>query len=268
MKKMFSLILISTTILFAEVGDNAPDFTLNKLGGGTLSLNDFQGKVLYIFWFGHGCPFCDDNIRLAQINVTSKYSDEVFAALGIDTWAGSNATNVAGFQASTSNASLPSGVTFPLCIDGRDVASDFGATYDRSMVIDQQGVVRYYGGSHSPHNWSEINNVIQGLLTTTDIQDETLSAYKFELKPNYPNPFNPQTNIPFTINKTQKVKLEVYNISGQLVKTIINAAFAAGSYTASWNTLDNNNNAISSGIYFIRLSGEKTNMTRQIILIK
>ena len=268
MKKFIFSIFLLVSLLTAGVGDNAPDFTLNKLGGGTISLSDFDGKVLYIFWFGFGCPYCPSNIRMAELDVTSKYNSDDFAAIGIDTWLGSNTTNVATFQASTANSSLPGGVTFPLLIDGNSVAQDFGATYDRSMVIDQQGVVRYYGGSHSPHNWNDINNVIEELITTTAVKDEKLSPDNFELKPNYPNPFNPQTNIPFTLDKTQHVKLEIYDISGRLVRTIINSTLAAGSHLVSWEALDNKNNAVSSGIYFLRLSGESASQTRQIILLK
>lgn len=268
MKKLLSFILISTSVLCAQVGESAPDFRLTKLGGGTAGLSDFEGKVLYIFWFGYGCPYCDDNMRLAELNVTSKFSSDVFAAIGIDTWSGSNPTNVAAFQASTANSDLPGGVTFPLLIDGINVASDFGVTYDRSMVIDQQGIIRYYGGSHSPHNWSAISSKIQELLTTTGINESHQTAFRFELKPNYPNPFNPETHIPFTVDEIQTVKLEVYNINGRLVKTIVNAAFAAGSYNATWEGRDSNNKTVASGIYFIRLQGEKISHTRQIILIK
>ena len=206
---------------------------------------------------------------LSQLNVTNNYSSDVFQALGIDTWTGSSISNVASFQATTVTPNLPMGVTYPLLIAGKNVAEEYGVTYDRSMVIDQQGVIRYYGGSHfGGHNWSAINDLVQGLLTTTSISDDSVSPYKFELKPNYPNPFNPETNIPFTVNETQKVKLEIYNITGQLVKTVINGTFASGSYTAAWNAVDNNNNPVSSGIYFGRLSGEKVSQTRQIILLK
>jgi len=163
---------------------------------------------------------------------------------------------------------LPTGVTFPLLINGINVASEYGVTYDRSMIIDQQGIIRYYGGSHSPHDWNAINDKIEELLNTTSINEAHLVSSKFDLKPNYPNPFNPQTNIPFTINQTQNVTLEVYDINGKLVRTIFNAPFAAGSYTASWNAQDNNARIVSSGVYFLRLQGERLSRTRQIVFIK
>jgi len=268
MKRIFLFIFLTVSMLTAGVGDDAADFTLDKLGGGTVSRSDFDGKVLYIFWFGFGCPYCPANIRMAELNVTSKYNSDNFAAIGIDTWSGSNTTNVATFQASTADNSLPTGVTFPLLIDGKDVAQDYGVTYDRSMVIDQQGVIRYYGGSHSPHNWNAINNVIEELLTTTDVRDETTSPYNFELKPNYPNPFNPETNIPFTLNKTQNIKLEVYDISGRLVKSLLNTTLAAGRHTVSWKALDSHNQTVSSGVYFIKLTGQSAVQTKRIILLK
>jgi len=51
--RSFFLMLFSISAVFAGVGDPAPDFTLNKLSGGKITLSDFEGKIVYIFWFGY-----------------------------------------------------------------------------------------------------------------------------------------------------------------------------------------------------------------------
>lgn len=79
----------------------------------------------------------------------------------------------------------------------------------------------------------------------------------FQLEQNYPNPFNPQTQIPFSIEITQNIKLEIYNIFGQRIRTLIDARFSKGRFEATWNGLNDNGNAVVSWIYFSRLQGKK-----------
>ena len=82
--------------------------------------------------------------------------------------------------------------------------------------------------------------------------DETIPAVT-ELNGNYPNPFNPSTTIKFSLNQDTKVTLEIYNIKGQLVKTIINSEMQAGYHSVVWNGIDENDKKTSSGFYFYRL---------------
>jgi hypothetical protein len=90
------------------------------------------------------------------------------------------------------------------------------------------------------------------------------SPNKFYLANNYPNPFNPVTNIKFTVAKTGQISLNIYDITGQLVKTVYdNENYAAGTHTV---TLDMSE--YSSGVYFTVLSNGKQKMTRKMMLIK
>ncbi len=85
---------------------------------------------------------------------------------------------------------------------------------------------------------------------------------KFSLHNNFPNPFNPETQITFSLGKTEKVKLAVYNVSGQQVALLENGVFEAGSYNVVWNALNQ-----SSGVYFIRLvAGRKIKTIRAVLL--
>ncbi|MCB9057415.1 MAG: redoxin domain-containing protein [Calditrichae bacterium] len=263
MFKLFIMILLSLNFVFAAgVGDPAPDFTLNKLGGGTFTLNAYKGKVVYIFWFGHSCPFCiQTNGPQSQSQIFEMYSEDELQCVGIDTWAGSNESNVGSFKSST-------GIEYPLLIEGGSTASLYSATYDRSMVIDQDGIIRYYGGSHSPHDWSGIRSVIDGLLLTTGIKDGLKQPFTFNIENNYPNPFNPQTRIRFSVDKTQDIKLQIFNINGQLVKDVISGVFGAGEFEAVWDGRDVLNREVASGVYLAQLKGESTIKTHRLILLK
>jgi len=86
---------------------------------------------------------------------------------------------------------------------------------------------------------------------------------------NYPNPFNPETTIAFYIQQSGKVKLAVYNVKGQKVRTLLNEIRAAGEQKLVWQGTDNAGRKVSSGIYFIRLDiDEQKGQWRKIVLMK
>jgi len=89
-----------------------------------------------------------------------------------------------------------------------------------------------------------------------------------KLNSNYPNPFNPDTNIAYSINNAGKVSLEVYNIKGQLVKTLVNEQQEIGHYIVSWNGKDNSRKPVASGVYFYKMKTQNYNSTKKMILLK
>ncbi len=104
---------------------------------------------------------------------------------------------------------------------------------------------------------------------TTDINDNTLNLPKqFELYQNYPNPFNPTTTIQFNLSATSDIKLEIYNVLGQKVKTLIDTKLSAGTHELQWDATDDAGQSVSSGIYFYRLSSDKQFETHKMTLLK
>lgn len=95
-----------------------------------------------------------------------------------------------------------------------------------------------------------------------DIQTGTLPT-DFALGQNYPNPFNPTTNISFDLPRAGHVKLEVFNLLGQSVRTLADGRMGAGTHLAVFDA-DN----LPSGIYFYRLTHEVGSVTRKMILLK
>ncbi len=85
---------------------------------------------------------------------------------------------------------------------------------------------------------------------------------------NYPNPFNPSTNISFTLSKAQKVKLSVYNVRGQLVNLITENSFSKGTHSIEWDGLDKDNRTVSSGVYFFRIESESSIESSKALLLK
>jgi len=95
----------------------------------------------------------------------------------------------------------------------------------------------------------------------------TLPEY-YSLSQNYPNPFNPVTNIDFTLQRSNQVTLEVYNIMGQQVKTLLNDYREAGSYSIQWDGTDNDDNRVASGMYLYRLSSGDYTESKKMMLVK
>jgi hypothetical protein len=89
-----------------------------------------------------------------------------------------------------------------------------------------------------------------------------------KLYANYPNPFNPATNIRFSVKYQGNVTLKIYSIDGRLVKTLINSEISSGEYSIRWNGKDNNGVPVPSGTYLYRIEAPNYTKTMKALLIK
>ena len=90
---------------------------------------------------------------------------------------------------------------------------------------------------------------------------------RFEAR-NYPNPFNPDTRIVYTLEEPAWVSLSIYNTRGQLIRTLVAESQGAGEHTVIWNGLDQRNEAAPGGIYFYRLAIGPETQTGRMLLLK
>jgi len=104
--------------------------------------------------------------------------------------------------------------------------------------------------------------------TAVDDQPPDGLPRKLALMQNYPNPFNISTNLSFELPVRTFVQLEVFNILGQNVNTLIERELSAGAYTVSWNGNFDSDRVASSGIYFYRLKTSSASLVRKMILVK
>jgi len=95
------------------------------------------------------------------------------------------------------------------------------------------------------------------------LQEAIILPESYSLAPAYPNPFNPTTSINFTLPQSSEVKLELYNVNGQLVNTLIDTSLDAGYYSVAW---DGSNH--SSGIYFVSIVSGEFIDTQKLMLVK
>lgn len=94
------------------------------------------------------------------------------------------------------------------------------------------------------------------------------TPHSFKLSQNYPNPFNPTTTIAFSLLNGGNVKLSIYNILGQKVRTLVDTKMIKGNYSSVWNGLDDSGNILPSGIYYYTLETESQSATKKMILMK
>jgi hypothetical protein len=97
-------------------------------------------------------------------------------------------------------------------------------------------------------------------------QNELPTVYT--LSQNYPNPFNPSTSIRFALPEAAEVRLEVFNLLGQRVTTLLNQRLEAGNHTAEWNSQNELGQTVASGVYFYRLETPRFTESRKMVLLK
>lgn len=98
--------------------------------------------------------------------------------------------------------------------------------------------------------------------------DDLIQNTIFNLEQNYPNPFNPSTTISFELKQPAHAELNIYNLKGQLVKTLINEILPGQKHSIIWNGTDDNHQPVASGIYLYRLSAGGKTAEHKMLLIK
>ena len=105
----------------------------------------------------------------------------------------------------------------------------------------------------------------------TDVENQTeeeLSPPEFSLSNNYPNPFNPETKISYFVPKASHVRLEVFNILGRKIRTLVDEDQMAGNNEVTWDGRDDEGNEVASGIYLYKLEAGDLSQSRKMVLIR
>ncbi len=106
-----------------------------------------------------------------------------------------------------------------------------------------------------------------GSMVEVEESDKEITSL-YALEKNYPNPFNPKTTISFSIPKSSKVEISIYNVTGQKIKTLVNANLQKGYHEVIWNGKDEQNNPVPSGIYFYKMESDNFSEIKNAILLK
>jgi len=153
-----------------------------------------------------------------------------------------------------------------------DVVAGAGA-YALAAGESLHVMVRFKPGSDGTFDcWIETGIECGDVYCTGEGNDATgagiAGANRFHLYQNHPNPFNPTTTIGFSLDRERTVVLAIYDVSGRLVRTLVNARLSAGTYAEDWDARDQNGRAVATGIYFCSLKAGDKVQTRKAVLLK
>jgi len=184
-------------------------------------------------------------------------------SLAIDTWDGTEQlVNIFAANA---------GVSYPILMNGGQagILTDYACNYDYFFVIGGDGLIKWRGDWFDPGMQAALDGAIAA-LTPSPVGDVPTNAN--HLLANYPNPFNPQTAIPYDLGtgpETAAVRLEIVDLRGRLVKTLVRERQAGGQhYEVIWNGTDEAGNTVPSGSYLARLVVDGVAEVQGLTLLK
>ncbi len=163
--------------------------------------------------------------------------------------------------------SLPNN-TFMMGHDGFTLEYSAFAYYDvsskttYSILVNQRDLDQY-----SMKLIIEFIEILRDFMPTS-ITAEASSPSSFALNQNYPNPFNPSTNISFNLQKEDIVQLNIYNIIGEKIRTLVNSELSSGKYNFVWNGKNDFGSSVASGTYIYHLKAGQISESKQMLLIR
>jgi len=186
--------------------------------------------------------------------------------------------NVTALQAQATAAGTPlthsNGATVVVDDSGQDLDLDdfdYDAYYYYDMMVNHVGG-RIWAQSYAtcfPAKWTQrVDSHWSYMGALSTVHDNNITVDRFELKGNYPNPFNPTTKIRFTNDRNSNVKVTVYALNGEKVATIMNRNVNAGAYDVSWNGRNSNGSIVPTGMYLYDIESDGRRLQGKMLFLK
>ncbi|MBN2093160.1 glycoside hydrolase family 9 protein [candidate division KSB1 bacterium] len=151
--------------------------------------------------------------------------------------------------------------------ESEDKANDFAFPWNLSRYKINKGrqliTAKAFDDKGMESKPSDAGDVIVNITAATSVHEETGQHLYFELKHNYPNPFNPTTSIAFTLPDSEHTRLEVFNTLGELVVTLIDNKMVAGEHEILFNAVN-----LPSGIYYYKLQQKEIVDVKKLVVLK
>ena len=225
-----------------------------------------NGDAWAIFKFGAGETRMIDKIRILSNDAfESRFKNHL--AKDFQLWVSEDGVNFTpGFAGTLSFLSTWEEFTF----------APVKATYLKLVLLNARGAESPYASICEFQVFGKVasgNATEMAAFATAEETEVAPRPTSYDLSPNYPNPFNPETSINYQLPEDAEVRLDIYNVRGELITTLVNSRMNAGYHQVVWNAMDHFGNNVSGGLYFYSLevvsaNAEKYVFTRKMILLK
>lgn len=139
-----------------EIKNDVVNFSLTSDANKKVNLADYRDNVVVLFFFGNGCSSCKAASPSIEKSFVKNYLGKKVQVIGLDTWDG----NLASVESFKNTSSL----SFPLLLEASSVAKTLETTYDRLMIIDKKGVVRFKGNQLARNDLSNAVKIVDEFL--------------------------------------------------------------------------------------------------------
>lgn len=143
----------------------------------------------------------------------------------------------------------------------------YGTVQDAAGRGVPLALVRFIAGADTAAAFTDSTGTYSVNLTMESVSVTEEKPVEFSLEQNYPNPFNPSTVIGYTLPAPANVRLDIYSISGQKIRTLVNGYEDAGRKTVQWDGRDRRGKGAAAGVYLYRLQAEKFTQTRKMLVL-
>jgi len=236
---------------YAYSTDGGDTWTKNQVLAQSTQYDEIAGEVITLDHYT-GWPYAFVCYLKNYFTLFSETSEIYFTYAHVDsasTWV--ELTKISDYKAAFS-------------LDSREVCQE--AMYP-AWIVPVPGIL--YAGKASI--FSNFDNLYFDGYTYTDVKDKednTTMAKDFSLFDNYPNPFNPETRIGYTLPTASHVTLEIFNILGQRIKTIVDEDQTVGKKEITWDGRNEQGEQVASGVYFYRLQAKDFVQTKKMVLMR
>ena len=275
-----NLVLISSSgsevfskALSAAVPNGAVPADLTRDGSSELVFTTLDGKLYAVNQSGNDLPGFPINIG-ASFTAPPLIADldgDVYLEILMQSYISSvyafnhDGSNVPGFPFGTSfNGNTPATLTD---LDGDGILRLISGYSTGILVVNLRRPVTakmpwtvYRGGLMRQGSYAATGYV--------DNPNQTIPPLRDQLLQNYPNPFNPSTSISFSLSKASHASLRIYNLKGQLVRTLLDGQLSQGSHTLVWDGRDSSGTSVASGVYLYRLETPGSSFGKRMLLMK
>jgi len=284
-------------ILYTTITDENGQYLLGGIPAGTYVASSWARDYIAEFYDNSRTPWDAEVIELDGTEEKSGIDFSLDPGWGFDFKAltgGSSLGTISGIVRSDDGMNVEGAYVYAIDTNNNVVASErSGGDGSYAMGGLQEGDY-FVQASRSPYNTeyypdasteSSASTVNVGTTDQWDVQnvDFSLSPVEvtavgnektealpkaFDLSQNYPNPFNPTTTIQYALPTASQVRLDIINVQGKVVKTLVNKHQAASSYKVVWDGTDFRGNQVTSGLYFYKLQASDFTQVRRMVFMK